>query len=130
MMTENVSDDATSAYNIGLQKPRSSEDSIAMECPVFTKRCLSEAEHLSDLQKKKSVDQYLSDLQKNELRESFKALDLDGSGFIDPQNIKEVLSRLGSSLTDEEAREMVEIADYNQNGVIEFDEFVALVTSP
>jgi calcium/calmodulin-dependent protein kinase IV len=130
MMTEKVSDDATSAYNIGLQKPRSSEDSIAMECPVFTKRCLSEEEHLSDLQEKTSVDQYLSDLQKNELLESFKALDLDGSGFIVPQNIKEVLSRLGSSLTDEEARKMVEIADYNQNGVIEFDEFVALVTSP
>jgi hypothetical protein len=36
---------------------------------------------------------------------------------------------LGSTLTDEEAVKMVEIADYKQNGVIEFDEFVALVTS-
>jgi Ca2+-binding EF-hand superfamily protein len=130
MMTENVSDDATSDYSIGLQKPRSSEDSIATECTVFTKRCLSDSPRLSDLQEKKSLDQYFSDLHKNELLESFKALDLDGSGFIDPQNIKEVLSRLGSSLTDEEARKLVEIADDNQNGVIEFDEFVALVTSP
>ena len=68
-------------------------------------------------------------LQKQEFLQSFKALDLDSSGFIDTQNIKEVMSRLGSSLTDEEARKMVEIADYKQNGVIEFDEFVELVTS-
>ena len=34
--------------------------------------------------------------------ESFKVFDIDNSGAIDPQNIKEVLSRLGSTLTDEE----------------------------
>ena len=34
--------------------------------------------------------------------ESFKVFDIDNSGAIEPQNIKEVLSRLGSKLTDEE----------------------------
>jgi predicted amidohydrolase len=31
--------------------------------------------------------------------------------------------------SEEEARKMIEIADYKQNGVIEFDEFVELMSS-
>jgi Ca2+-binding EF-hand superfamily protein len=94
----------------------------------WERRC-SDAHDLTALGKSQLLDEYRSDLQKKELMESFKVFDIDNSGAIDPQNIKEVLSRLGSTLTDEEAVKMVEIADYKQNGVIEFDEFVALVTS-
>ena len=34
-----------------------------------------------------------------ELRETFMALDVDSSGFVDPANIKEVMSRLGTTLS-------------------------------
>ena len=74
---------------------------VMMSVPPGLRR-LSEEQHLSDKQEEKLLDQYFSDLQKNELLESFKAFDLDGSGFIDPQNMKKLLSRLGSSLTERE----------------------------
>jgi len=64
-----------------------------------------------------------------ELRETFMALDIDSSGFVDPANIKEVMSRFGTSLTEDEAKKMVEIADYKQNGVIDYDEFLLLMSS-
>jgi serine/threonine protein kinase len=74
---------------------------VMMSVPPGLRR-LSEAQQLSDEQEKKLLDQYLSDLQKNELLESLKAFDLDGSGFIDSQNIKKLFSLLGSSLTERE----------------------------
>ena len=69
------------------------------------------------------------DVRHRELREMFTALDIDNSGFIDPHNIREVMSRLGTSLTEDEAKMMVQIADYKQNGVIEYDEFLELMSS-
>ena len=44
------------------------------------------------------------DVRHRELREMFTALDIDNSGFIDPHNIREVMSRLGTSLTEDEAK--------------------------
>lgn len=69
------------------------------------------------------------DVRHRELREMFTALDIDNSGFIDPHNIREVMSRLGTTLTEDEAKKMVQIADYKQNGVIEYDEFLELMSS-
>lgn len=42
-----------------------------------------------------------------ELSAAFADLDTDSSGHIDPQNLKDVMSRFGTQLNDEEAKEMV-----------------------
>ncbi|EKX43618.1 hypothetical protein GUITHDRAFT_163809 [Guillardia theta CCMP2712] len=64
----------------------------------------------------------------DDYKEIFMSMDLDNSGVIDPANIREVLKRLGSEVTEEEARKMIEIADIKNNGVIEFDEFAEMMS--
>jgi len=68
-----------------------------------------------------------SDLSE-ELRATFDALDVDGSGFVDAANVREVLKRFGVELSEEEAAAMVGTADLKGNGVIDFDEFWALMS--
>lgn len=75
------------------------------------------------------IDNCIASAVELELRETFKTLDVDSSGFIDVENLKEIMSRLGTTLTEEEARKMIDIADYKHNGVIDFDEFVELMSS-
>mmetsp|Transcript_626 Transcript_626/g.1472 ORF Transcript_626/g.1472 Transcript_626/m.1472 type:complete len:358 (-) Transcript_626:70-1143(-) len=66
----------------------------------------------------------------DELRQTFDALDVDKSGFIDAANLREVLSRFGAELSEEEAQEMLKQGDVKGNGVIDLDEFFTLVCRP
>jgi len=91
----------------------------------FERRASSRA----DFERRASLSIDADAQRDRELRAAFMALDIDSSGFIDPHNIKEVMSRLGTSLSVDEAKKMVEIADYKKNGVIEFDEFLELMSS-
>ena len=61
---------------------------------------------------------------KEELRETFKHFDRDGNGWIDSGELKELLFSLGAVVTDEEVALGLEVLDSNQNGKIEFEEFV------
>ena len=58
------------------------------------------------------------DVRHRELREMFTALDIDNSGFIDPHNIREVMSRLGTSLTEDEAKMMVQSFTYSRSAIL------------
>mmetsp|Transcript_50311 Transcript_50311/g.118385 ORF Transcript_50311/g.118385 Transcript_50311/m.118385 type:complete len:617 (+) Transcript_50311:196-2046(+) len=62
-----------------------------------------------------------------EVEQTFRALDLEKSGKITPQMLKEVLTRFGATVTDEEAREMVRTADTKGEGVIDLDDFRRLL---
>mmetsp|Transcript_27633 Transcript_27633/g.68308 ORF Transcript_27633/g.68308 Transcript_27633/m.68308 type:complete len:602 (-) Transcript_27633:8-1813(-) len=64
-----------------------------------------------------------------ELHAAFFDLDTDSSGHIDPQNLKEVMHRFGTQLTDEEAREMIRLADTRGDGVIHKDEFIDFIAA-
>jgi len=61
--------------------------------------------------------------QEEELAHIFDAFDLQRTGTINPSELKEILSRLGQSLTDDELDDMVRQADANSDGVIDFNEF-------
>jgi len=65
-----------------------------------------------------------------ELRHTFEALDVDRSGFIDPANVREVLGRFGVRLTEQEAAAMLKTGDVKGDGVIDFQEFAALMCRP
>lgn len=52
-----------------------------------------------------------------ELRETFMALDLNSSGFVDPANIKEVMSRLGTTLSGCAISVARPLAKVNRSGV-------------
>ncbi|KAI4602872.1 hypothetical protein LQW54_001836 [Pestalotiopsis sp. IQ-011] len=68
-----------------------------------------------------------SDAEK-ELREAFKVFDRDNSGTISAAELRNVLSSLGEDLTDEQIDEMIQSADKDGNGAIDYDEFALLMT--
>lgn len=71
----------------------------------------------------------LSEEHLAELRESFRMFDTDRDGAISLAELGTVLKALGQSPTEEELQLMMNSVDTDQNGVIEFDEFVQLMQS-
>jgi calmodulin len=62
-----------------------------------------------------------------EIREAFKVFDKDGTGFISAAELRHVMTNLGEKLTDEEVDEMIREADVDNDGQINYDEFVKMM---
>lgn len=63
-----------------------------------------------------------------ELREAFKIFDKNEDGFISPSELRLVMTNLGEKLTDEEIDDMIREADFDNDGVINYEEFVYMIT--
>lgn len=63
-----------------------------------------------------------------ELREAFKIFDKDEDGFISPAELRFVMTNLGEKLTDEEIDDMIREADFDGDGLINYEEFVYMIT--
>ena len=64
------------------------------------------------------------------LREAFSILDSDGSGSINQQELKDILSsfsRLGEPIPDEEIDFLIKEADIDGDGSISYDEFAKVM---
>ena len=64
-----------------------------------------------------------------ELKSAFKVFDKDGNGFIDKDELMNVVTTLGEPLSPEEADEMIRDADTNRDGRIDYKEFVKFILS-
>jgi len=60
-------------------------------------------------------------------RRLFALGDVDGSGVLEPSEVSELLLMSGFNLPADVVAELVEAADTNNDGVIEYDEFVPLM---
>ena len=60
------------------------------------------------------------------LKAAFDNIDADGSGSIDESELTDLLVSLGKDPTGHEVQSMMQLADKDGNGTIEFDEFCAL----
>lgn len=60
------------------------------------------------------------------IREAFRRMDVDGTGIITRENLRVIL---GDDYTPEKADEMIREADIKGNGVIDFEEFLAVIRS-
>ena len=62
----------------------------------------------------------------NALRATFNEFDKDGSGKIDRKELKAALEKLQVVATDKQVRAMIKSVDTNQDGEVDFTEFVQL----
>ncbi|XP_078182254.1 calmodulin-6-like [Carex rostrata] len=62
-----------------------------------------------------------------ELREAFRVFDKDQNGFISAAELRHVMTNLGEKLSDEEVQEMVQEADTDGDGQINYEEFVKVM---
>ena len=63
------------------------------------------------------------------LIEAFKVFDKDGNGFITSHELRNIMIHLEEDLTPEEIEEMVREADINNDGTIDLEEFVKMMSS-
>merc|ERR1719189_3560264 len=62
-----------------------------------------------------------------EIREAFRVFDREGHGFITVPDLCQVLTTLGDKLTEEESEELLEEADIDGDGNVNYEEFVTML---
>ncbi|KAI8065494.1 hypothetical protein BC940DRAFT_83466 [Gongronella butleri] len=67
-----------------------------------------------------------ADCMDDELRACFQAFDTNNDGLISRAELKRVMFRLGDDLSEAELNDMMNEADANRDGYIDFDEFKRL----
>jgi calmodulin len=56
-----------------------------------------------------------------EIREAFRAFDKDGNGFISAAELRNAMTNLGEKLTDQEIEEMIQEADIDGDGQVNYE---------
>ncbi|KAK9467806.1 hypothetical protein V1512DRAFT_235874 [Lipomyces arxii] len=62
-----------------------------------------------------------------EIKEAFRVFDRDNNGFISATELRHVMVSIGERLTEEEVDQMIREADKNNDGRIDYNEFVDLM---
>jgi len=74
-------------------------------------------------------DKMNADNDEDMIRMAFRVLDKDGSGTISSKAFKHLMTHIGDKLTDEEVEEMINEADKDGDGVLNYEEFVTMLTT-
>ena len=69
------------------------------------------------------------DQQQKELVEAFKVFDRSGNGLISAKELHHVISSLGNKITLEEAEAIIKEHDVDNDGGVNYEEFVKLSSS-
>ncbi|XP_077987326.1 calmodulin-alpha-like [Glandiceps talaboti] len=62
------------------------------------------------------------------LKEAFNVFDKDGDGYINPTELRQIMSNLGEKMSDDEFKEMLAEIDEDGDGRVSYDEFVQMMT--
>eukprot|EP01090_Pellita_catalonica_P005538 TRINITY_DN1560_c0_g1_i1.p1 TRINITY_DN1560_c0_g1~~TRINITY_DN1560_c0_g1_i1.p1 ORF type:complete len:158 (+),score=44.73 TRINITY_DN1560_c0_g1_i1:43-516(+) len=62
------------------------------------------------------------------IKATFKAFDIDGNGFITTQELRKAMEDAGEKLTDKEVQNMIDQADKDGDGQVNFDEFLRMMS--
>jgi len=65
--------------------------------------------------------------QESDLKEAFKIFDKNKDGYIDLNELKNVSTMLGATLSKQEMDEFMQEADVDGNGKLDYDEFVKMM---
>ena len=63
------------------------------------------------------------DNEEENLKAAFEVFDKDGNGYIDREELKDIMKQLGNNFTDQQISKMMEEADTDKDGKIDFGEF-------
>jgi len=63
------------------------------------------------------------------IRMAFRVLDRNGTGTISSKAFKHLMTHIGDKLTTEEVEEMINEADKDGDGVLNYEEFVTMLTA-
>ena len=64
-----------------------------------------------------------------DLIDAFRVFDVEDKGYITAHELRHVMTNLGEKLTDEEVNEMISEADSDGDGVINYTDFVKIMSS-
>ncbi len=75
------------------------------------------------------ADYSLSDTVHNSemLMDLFKSFDADNSGFVNKDELRQAMESFGEKMSPEEIEEMIQIADFNGDGLMDYAEFVRMM---
>ena len=71
---------------------------------------------------------YFDDKMIDMIKQQFDLIDTDGSGYLDHDELKELFSQLGFEASKEEIDAMIEKADKDNNGEVDFEEFLSALS--
>jgi len=63
------------------------------------------------------------------MKEAFRVFDRDGNGYVTEKELRLIMMNLGEKLTDEEIDEMIQCADVDGDGQINYEEFINLMST-
>ena len=64
-----------------------------------------------------------------EIRETFRFLDKSGNGFISTAELRHIMLNIGEQLNEAEVDELVRDADIDGDGVVDYQEFVDMLST-
>ena len=67
---------------------------------------------------------FADNFEKEQIREAFQRFDKDGSGYITAAELREAMTHVGQRLSVSAFDEMIGAADTNEDGKIQYEEFV------
>lgn len=70
-----------------------------------------------------------ADIEKNEIVKAFSVFDRNKDGYVDAEELRLALTTYGEAMSKEEADELLAIADLDNNGLIDYSEFLSVMTS-
>merc|ERR1711971_267382 len=70
-----------------------------------------------------------SPISEKEIYDAFRVFDKDGNGFISPAELRYVMSKMGQVITDDEVDQMIQEADLDGDGQVNYREFVKMMTA-
>jgi calmodulin len=68
-----------------------------------------------------------AETEDDEIREAFRVFDKNGDGYISAAELLHVMTNLGEKLTQDEIDEMIREADLDNDGQIDWNEFVRMM---
>lgn len=75
------------------------------------------------------VDKMKNIDSEEDIIEAFKVFDMDNKGFITVYELRHIMTNLGEKLTEQEVTDMMREADADGDGLINYQDFVKIMTT-